>query len=83
VARGDASAIPHRERVWSRGTRGDIGTLLCWGGMPGATGHVAVSELSDSGSGSRAAETRDDTRTLSYRVWSLAFVRLDLNLTHG
>jgi hypothetical protein len=41
-------------------------------GVPGATGHMVMPELSDTRSGSGAAETHDGTRALPYRVRSLA-----------
>jgi hypothetical protein len=39
--------------------------------MPGATGHVAMLELSGTRSGSGATGTRGDTEALPYRVQSL------------
>jgi hypothetical protein len=40
------------------------------GGVPNATGHMAVLELSSTGSGSGAAGTHGDTRAISCRVRS-------------
>jgi hypothetical protein len=60
-------------RVWSRGTHGNAGALPCQVAcpVPDATGHVAMPELSDTGSWSGATGTRDDSRALLYWLRSL------------
>jgi hypothetical protein len=65
TARGEAKTLPHQERVWSRGTRGDTGALSSRVACP-------VPEMSGTGSGPGTDGTRSDTRALSCWVQSLA-----------
>jgi hypothetical protein len=61
VARGDARALPHREAgLEPRDTCRHRSPSMS-SGVLNAMGHMAMPELSDTGSGSGATGTRDDT----------------------
>jgi hypothetical protein len=71
VAHGDVRALPHREVCLEPRDTWQHRSPSLSGGMPGATGHVAMLELSGTRSGSGATGTRGDTEALPYRVQSL------------
>jgi hypothetical protein len=72
AARGDARALSHREVGLEPRDTWRHRSYSLSGGVPDATGHVAVPELSGTGSGSGAAGTHIDTGALSCRVRNLA-----------
>jgi hypothetical protein len=72
VARGDARSLPRWEAdLEPRDTWRHQSPSLS-SGVPGATGHVAMLELSDTGTRSGAVSTRGEIGALPCRVRSLA-----------